>query len=153
MILYPPELLLLENRLWDSQIVNIIIQYTNVFWSPYAVGWQNSRGHIRWIFVDKMGEFSWTLSPPHPLTWYCTEHSSPRKFILWKCPLEFTHFEKSIHENSLFTRILHPRLSLAARGSNILEVKIWKYSNLSKTTWGPQEAFSNDKFKKVTKYQ
>ena len=26
----------------------------------------------------------------------------PRKFILWKFPLEFTHFEKSVHENSPF---------------------------------------------------
>jgi hypothetical protein len=24
-------------------------------------GWKNSRGHKRQIFVDKMGEYSWTL--------------------------------------------------------------------------------------------
>ena len=32
----------------------------------------------------------------------------PREFTLRKCPLEFTHFEKSIHENLLSMRSLRP---------------------------------------------
>ena len=31
----------------------------------------------------------------------------PLEFTLRKCPLEFPHFEKSVHENSLSTKVLH----------------------------------------------
>ena len=40
-------------------------------------GWQNSRGHKRWIFVDKMGEFLWKL--------LVNSHGQkcPREFLFW----------------------------------------------------------------------
>ena len=35
--------------------------YVMVFDLNPSNGWQNYFGHKRWIFVDKIGEFSWTL--------------------------------------------------------------------------------------------
>ena len=54
----------------------------------FFLGWQNSRGHKRRTFVDKMGEFSWitekeTLDRERPnVLKFCTFYSASFLFLL-----------------------------------------------------------------------
>ena len=75
-------------------------------------GWQTSCGHKRWIFVDKIGEFSWTLlvnscghfvleNSSFWVNWVKNVHekfTQKEDFSWTKCPQEVT---KSVHEKSL----------------------------------------------------
>ena len=61
-------------------------------------GWWNSRGHKRQIFVDKMGEFSWTfwVNSPKVSTRIHPLKMSTRIRPFWKkCLWEFTVYKNS----------------------------------------------------------
>ena len=47
-------------------ILSCIIKYLTTwllytYFQSWYIGWQTSRGHNRWLLVDKRGDFSWTL--------------------------------------------------------------------------------------------
>ena len=46
---------------FELQVVLLYIYTANIPSVYYYLGWQTSRGHKGRIFVDKKGEFSWTL--------------------------------------------------------------------------------------------
>ena len=71
----------------------------------------NFRGQNEYILMD-------TLVKSRALFWVnsCGQKISTR--IHEKCPLEFTHFEKSVHENPLSTRILHSVFSACYHAAN-----------------------------------
>ena len=52
----------------------------------------------------------------------------PREFTLRKCSLEFAHFEKSVHENSLSKRSLHPGYHVSCVGIDLAKHLwfVWK---------------------------
>ena len=95
--------------------------FQHYFYFDWIYRWQKFHEHKRWIFVDKIGEFSWTLFlilikrvtllSSNNLTLFVitikkcplefTQKMSTKKhkkctweFTLRKRPLEFAHFEK-----------------------------------------------------------